>query len=1047
MGTVGYNESCSLESGQCYCKENVEGRACDHCTYGSYAYPNCESCDCDLRGTTERICDQSNAQCFCKTNVQQGSRCDFCEEGHFNLQESNPDGCMQCFCFGKTSFCSSNPNLMKTKISDMENWSGVTFNFDNRLATKTDLQMQSLPNYDGSLDMSFNSLLSTDLAKNTFYFQSGLAYSGSQLKSYAGSITYSLTYYGATSAESKKTPDIILEGGGHVLMFFSGQKVTGDNYVTEMKAPLEPRYWVTPTGNPVDREKLMMVLNNLEHVNVKGSYGPDSGSEATSRAQLTKAEMESAVEMGEAVEDPALNIEQCQCPEGYTGMSCELCSPGYFSSRKDIWGPICVPCNCHGHAESCHPLTGECFSWEPMPFIRLEPEQPTNPSNGSYNNVDDYCHYNPSECAVIRDDTHCRHNTRGKFCEECDVGFYGDATLPYEDACQACPCPRAENNFAESCDGLFADDPAEQRCICQANYAGDRCQYCGPGYYGEPETEGGFCQPCSCNGNIDVANPDACERYNGLCQICLSNTTGDNCERCMDWFYGDAIDAKNCQTCDCDREGTQECDHFTGECKCMPGVEGERCDSCQADHWGFDIHGGSGCLACDCSEGSEYTQCDQETGQCVCKPGVRGQKCETCLNGHWNLGPNGCESCGCNTEFAVGGGCDQETGQCVCLPKVIGQNCDGCPPNHVLIMNETRAIIPEWKRPFDYAEGCFPCSSCIEDLMITMNGIQNELLPIMNEFLRNEASFYANQRLNYISDQIDRLKPEIALLDPAVGNRKMMPLEQSMDKLGRESKSLNILYKLGRMRELAKNAQYLETDGSNAINEMGLVGIKVQEVIKDVLAISEALGSGINPELLQTSIRTAQYLLEQMESHSFQDTREKAEEEQQAARAVMEEVKVWASPVEDFKQSVMETEERLGTLEEKIVDIQTQTETAKQLSTEANTINFRNAAPQASMKIDKINDITEASEAIKQLSEQLVEEAEASRESAKDAYYDLGSKNDDVTQRTSDFNDRIKTYETDIEDLFSLERKAAMKARELSDQAANLEQIAQQSHV
>ena len=57
-GTVGYNMSCSLQSGQCYCKENVEGRACDHCTYGSYAYPHCESCDCDLRGTTERICDQ-----------------------------------------------------------------------------------------------------------------------------------------------------------------------------------------------------------------------------------------------------------------------------------------------------------------------------------------------------------------------------------------------------------------------------------------------------------------------------------------------------------------------------------------------------------------------------------------------------------------------------------------------------------------------------------------------------------------------------------------------------------------------------------------------------------------------------------------------------------------------------------------------------------------------------------------------------------------------------------------------------------------------------
>ena len=85
----------------------------------------------------------------------------------------------------------------------MENWSGVTFNFDNRMATKTDLQMQSLPNYNGALDMSFNSLLSTDLAKNTFYFQSGPAYSGSHIKSYAGSITYNITYSGPTSAGKK----------------------------------------------------------------------------------------------------------------------------------------------------------------------------------------------------------------------------------------------------------------------------------------------------------------------------------------------------------------------------------------------------------------------------------------------------------------------------------------------------------------------------------------------------------------------------------------------------------------------------------------------------------------------------------------------------------------------------------------------------------------------------------------------------------------------------------------------------------------------------
>jgi hypothetical protein len=67
----------------------------------------------------------------------------------------------------------------------------------------------------------------------------------------------------------------------------------------------------------------------------------------------------------------------------------------------------------------------------------------------------------------------------------------------------------------------------------------------------------------------------------------------------------------------------------------------------------------------------------------------------------------GCESCGCNTEFAVGGTCDPITGQCACLEGVIGQNCDHCPEHWVLVVNETRTEKPEWKRPFSYDEVIF----------------------------------------------------------------------------------------------------------------------------------------------------------------------------------------------------------------------------------------------------------------------------------------------------------------------------------------------------
>ena len=34
--------------------------------------------------------------------------------------------------------------------------------------------------------------------------------------------------------------------------------------------------------------------------------------------------------------------------------------------------------------------------------------------------------------------------------------------------------------------------------------------------------------------------------------------------------------------------GTELCDHMTGECRCFAGVEGETCDQCMVDHWGFD---------------------------------------------------------------------------------------------------------------------------------------------------------------------------------------------------------------------------------------------------------------------------------------------------------------------------------------------------------------------------------------------------------------------------------------------------------------------------
>lgn len=57
-------------------------------------------------------------------------------------------------------------------------------------------------------------------------------------------------------------------------------------------------------------------------------------------------------------------VEMCECPEGYSGMSCEKCAWGYVkmptngSNYQDHH--ICAKCDCNGHAGSCDLIIDEC---------------------------------------------------------------------------------------------------------------------------------------------------------------------------------------------------------------------------------------------------------------------------------------------------------------------------------------------------------------------------------------------------------------------------------------------------------------------------------------------------------------------------------------------------------------------------------------------------------------------------------------------------------------------------------------------------------------
>uniref|UniRef100_A0A671UK79 Laminin, alpha 4 n=1 Tax=Sparus aurata TaxID=8175 RepID=A0A671UK79_SPAAU len=296
----------------------------------------------------------------------------------------------------------------------------------------------------------------------------------------------------------------------------------------------------------------------------------------------------------------------------------QVCMKGFFLSERNL----CLPCNCKGHQENVI-CNGRFFNWD--------------------------------------------------FCEMCEDGYMLASSLDGRHTCRPCACPLSvpTNNFAVHCDR----GGAILRCKCQEGYAGHLCERCAPGYYGNPMAIGNFCKRCDCNSNSDpnlIFNE--CHNVTGHCQHCWGNTAGANCERCAQGFYGDAISAKNCRECKCNKCGTSSCDDRTGVCHCKPGVTGQLCDQCEEGYSGFSSC--QGCQRCECGPASIRSTCHPLTHSCPCRPGAGGRYCERCLPGYWNYSPSGCQKCDCES-----GHCDMHTGECLLEAATVNLcniSCDEC---------------------------------------------------------------------------------------------------------------------------------------------------------------------------------------------------------------------------------------------------------------------------------------------------------------------------------------------------------------------------------
>ncbi|ELK25850.1 Laminin subunit alpha-5 [Myotis davidii] len=285
-------------------------------------------------------------------------------------------------------------------------------------------------------------------------------------------------------------------------------------------------------------------------------------------------------------------------------------------------------------------------------------------------------------------------------------------------------------------------------CMCPANYLGDSCQECAPGYY--RDIKGlflGRCIPCQCHGHSDLCIPGV-----GTCMDCQHNTEGDHCERCQAGFVriGTEDPAAPCVSCPCP---VSPVDIIGGrpQCLCKPGYAGASCERCAPGFFGNPLVLGSSCQPCNCSGNGDpnmiFKDCDPLTGAChSCLRHTTGPHCETCAPGFYGnaLLPGNCTRCQCQE-----GHCDVHTGRCTCPPGLSGERCDTCSHQHQVLV------------PGGPGSGGVHCEVCDHCVVLLLDDLERAgtLLPAIREQLRGvNTSSLAWARLHRLNASISDLQ-------------------------------------------------------------------------------------------------------------------------------------------------------------------------------------------------------------------------------------------------------------------------------------------------
>ncbi|XP_022231765.2 laminin subunit beta-1 [Drosophila obscura] len=726
LGTIN-NSGCVMHTGECKCKRFVTGKDCNQCMPETFelseSEDGCSMCNCDAGGSYDNFCDVLTGQCRCRPHMT-GRTCSQPKQNYFIpdlhvVHEAEVSDV--CISYGNNGNCST---VAEAPTSGSTGFTGIGFTRvpeNSEMVFTVDNIPRSMP-YDVVIRYQSTSRGDWDDAYITLVRPDEIDPDGecAELVAATSSETRIPFQLPDRNRQVVALNDVCLEAGKvyKFKIYFERRRHNEDSPTATIlvdSLTLIPRIEVTPifTGSPMaDLRRREYAKHNcnqsLYDINYKSDPECRDLDNYVSTYVHDGASMCNCNPTGSYSKVCDSNGGFCPCKPNVVGRQCDQCAPGTYG-----FGPEgCKACDCNSIGSkdnNCDLITGQC-QCVPNTYGRE-----CNQCQPGYWNFPEcrvcQCNGHAAQCDPLKGTClNCQDFTTGYSCDSCLDGYYGNPLFGSEIGCRPCRCPETVSSGLAHADGCSLDTRNNNMlCHCQEGYAGARCEICADNHFGAPEN-GGTCAKCECSNNIDPYDTGNCDRETGSCQKCLYQTTGDHCELCRDGFFGDALQ-QNCQQCDCDFLGTNNtlahCDRRSGQCPCLPNVQGLRCDQCAVNHW--KIASGEGCEACNCDAiGAVQEQCNPYTGQCKCKQGFGGRACNQCEAHYWGNPNEKCQACDCDQYGAADFQCDRETGHCVCHEGIGGYKCNQC----------ARGFIGQFPH-------CSPCGECFNNWDIILTALED----------------------------------------------------------------------------------------------------------------------------------------------------------------------------------------------------------------------------------------------------------------------------------------------------------------------------------